>query len=323
MKMILAALAAAAALTALPLVSHAASTLDGYNRADTAARHYEKMMNNQKMDIDRTDPELSAMMKEYIYGDITRQAYHCNLTAKEQHMVTLATLTASGQTDPIEDQVKGALHDGVTPLEIRETLYHLAPYVGFPKVVAAVEEADEAFKDEGISLPLPNQGTTTDQDRFDKGLAFQVNTYGDSINKMRAAAPANQKHLQDDLSAFCFGDIYTRGTLDLKTREMITVAAIGTLGSDDSQFVAHVRGYLAAGATQDQVIGVITVMNPYVGFPRTLNNLALVKAAVSGWPLAHWPKEERILFFSIYTKPLKPSYAGRGKAAGSRWPLAN
>ena len=90
---------------------------------------------------------------------------------------------------------------------------------------------------------------------------------------MRAGTPDFQKHLQDDLSAFCFGDIYTRGTLDLKTREMITVAAIGALGNDSPQFISHVRGYLAAGATQNEVVGVLTVLNPYVGFPRTLNML--------------------------------------------------
>lgn len=96
---------------------------------------------------------------------------------------------------------------------------------------------------------------------------------------MRKNTPANQKHLQDDLSAFCFGDIYTRRSLDLKTREMLTVAAIGTLGNDEPQFKSHVQGYLAAGATEDEVIGVLTVLNPYVGFPRTLNNLRAANEA--------------------------------------------
>ena len=170
----------------------------------------------------------------------------------------------------------------MTPLEIRETEYHLAPYIGFAKVTEAMKVVDGVFKKNGIRLPLPDQGTTTDADRFDKGLAFQVGTYGDRINKMRAATPENQKHLQDDLSAFCFGDIYTRGTLDLKTREMITIAAIGALGTGDAQFKSHVRGTLAAGASQDEVIGVLTTMNPYIGFPRTLNLLRLTNEVFQG-----------------------------------------
>ena len=50
---------------------------------------------------------------------------------------------------------------------------------------------------------------------------------------------------------------------------MLTVAAIGTLGIE-AQFRSHVNGTLAAGATKEEVIGIITAMNPYVGFPRTL-----------------------------------------------------
>lgn len=249
-------------------------------RAATAQKNYAKMMNNQQLGLEKTDPELMAMMKKYIYGDIAAQA---KITPREQHLVTIAALVTQQNEDLLEKNVQGALHDGVTPLEIREAVYHLAPYIGFARVTTAMEEVNDVFKDNGIQLPLQNQGTTTDNDRFAKGLKFQQDTYGkEHINQMRDAAPANQKHLQDDLSAFCFGDIYTRGTLDLKTREMITMAAIGVLGTGDPQFKAHVAGTLSAGATQDEVIGVITVMNPYMGFPRTLNCLRLANEVFQG-----------------------------------------
>lgn len=250
--------------------AQAAETLSP--RAETARKNYAQMLDNQKTGLERTDPELDAIFKKYIYGDIASQA---KISRRDQHLVTLAVLTTFQNEDLLAKNVQGALNDGVTPLEIRETEYHLAPYIGLAKVTEAVKIMDGVFQKNGIKLPLENQGTTTDADRFDKGLAFQVGTYGDRINKMRAAAPENQKHLQDDLSAFCFGDIYTRGTLDLKTREMITIAAIGALGTGDPQFKSHVAGTLAAGATREEVIGVITVMNPYMGFPRTLNCLRL------------------------------------------------
>lgn len=257
----------------------AAQSADLSPRASQAEKNYASMMGNQKTGLEQTDPELDQMMKKYIYGDIASQA---KISRRDQHLVTLAVLTTYQSEDLLAQNVQGALHDGVTPLEIRETEYHLAPYIGFAKVTEAMKVVDGVFKKHGIRLPLPDQGTTTDADRFDKGLAFQVGTYGDRINKMRAAAPANQKHLQDDLSAFCFGDIYTRGTLDLKTREMITIAAIGALGTGDPQFKSHVRGTLAAGASQDEVIGVITTMNPYMGFPRTLNLLRLTNEVFQG-----------------------------------------
>ena len=231
----------------------------GSGRSDVAERNYKTAMAEQSLGLEKTDPELEAMMKGYIYGDIMEQA---RLTRREQHLVTIATLTASGAQDLLEKNVRGALTDGVTPLDVREAIYHLAPYIGFPKVLTAMERVNRVFKEEGVKLPLENQAATTDGDRLEKGLAFQVATYGERIVTMRKNTPANQKHLQDDLSAFCFGDIYTRRSLDLKTREMLTVAAIGTLGNDEPQFKSHVRGYLAAGATEDEVIGVLTVLNP-------------------------------------------------------------
>jgi 4-carboxymuconolactone decarboxylase len=265
-------------ITAGPDVQ-AAGLSDASSRAAAAQKQYARMMDNQPTGLEQTDPELDSMMKKYIYGDIASQA---KISRRDQHLVTLAVLTTYQSEDLLAQNVQGALHDGVTPLEIRETEYHLAPYIGFAKVSEAMKTVNQVFRKNGIRLPLPDQGTTTDANRFDKGLAFQVGTYGDRINKMRAATPKNQKHLQDDLSAFCFGDIYTRGTLDLKTREMITIAAIGALGTGDPQFKSHVRGTLAAGASQDEVIGVLTTMNPYIGFPRTLNLLRLTNEVFQG-----------------------------------------
>jgi len=58
----------------------------------------------------------------------------------------------------------------VTPLEIRESVYQLAPYVGFSKVVETIPVMDQVFQKNGIVLPLDKQSTINDGNRFDKGL---------------------------------------------------------------------------------------------------------------------------------------------------------
>ena len=249
-----------------------ASTLDGYDRAKLADENYALANGESAMTESANDPELSAVMKKYIYADIVMQA---KISQTERKLVEIVVLTTNQNHKFLARVASEALALGVKPLEIREALYHVVPYIGFPKVFEALDVVNEVFTAKGIKLPLENQGTTTDTDRFEKGLAFQVNAYGERINKMRDSTPDYQKHLQDDLSAFCFGDTYTRGTLDMKTREMITMAVIGTLGTAEAQYKSHVLGTLEAGATKEEVIGVITVMNPYVGFPRTLNALRI------------------------------------------------
>ena len=249
-----------------------ASTLDGYDRAKVAEENYLKMHGSDFVPEAENDPELFAVMKKYIYGDLSKQI---KLTDTERELIKIVVLTTNQNHKFLKRTIEGALALEVTPLQIREALYHVAPYIGFPKVFEALDIANEVFISKGIKLPLENQGTTTDADRFEKGLAFQVEAYGERINQMRDSTPDFQKHLQDNLSAFCFGDTYTRGTLDYKMREMLTMAVIGTLGTGEPQYKSHVAGTLAAGATQEEVIGVITTMNPYIGFPRTLNALRI------------------------------------------------
>ncbi|MBQ3694479.1 MAG: carboxymuconolactone decarboxylase family protein [Synergistaceae bacterium] len=260
------------ALCAMLALPSYASTLEGYDRAKVADENYTRMHGNESMSEAVNDPELAAVMKKYIYGDLSRQI---KLKDFERQLVTVVVLTTNQNHKFLRRAIEGALALEVTPLQIREALYHVAPYIGFPKVFEALDAANEVFKAKGIKLPLENQGTTTDANRFEKGLEFQVNAYGERINQMRDATPDYQKHLQDNLSAFCFGDTYTRGTLDYKTREMLTMAVIGTLGTAEPQYKSHVIGTLDAGATKEEVIGVITTMNPYIGFPRTLNALRI------------------------------------------------
>ena len=249
-----------------------ASTLDGYDRAALADENWKKLHGDAVQAEAKNDPELAAVFKMYVYGDIARQAA---ITPVERQLVTLVMLTALQNHSLLPRMTEAALNAGATPLHVREALYHVAPYIGFAKVFEALEQVNAVFASRGIKLPLENQGTTTDADRFEKGLAFQVKTYGERINKMRDATPDYQKHIQDDLSAFCFGDTYTRGTLNLKIREMVTMAVIGAIGGADPQFRAHVVGTLDAGTSKEEVIGVITAMNPWMGFPRTLNCLRI------------------------------------------------
>ena len=210
-----------------------ASTLDGYDRAKLADENYALANGDSAMTEAVNDPEFAAVMKKYVYADIVRQA---KISQTERKLVEIVVLTTN-QNHKFLARVAGeALTLGVKPLEIREALYHVAPYIGFPKVFEALDVVNNVFTAHGITLPLENQGTITDADRFGKGLAFQVGAYGERINKMRDATPDYQKHLQDNLSAFCFGDTYTRGTLDYKTREMLTMAVIGTLGTGEPQY---------------------------------------------------------------------------------------
>ena len=90
---------------------------------------------------------------------------------------------------------------------------------------------------------------------------------------MRSTAPADLKHIQDYLSSFCFGDIYTRLGLDLRTRELLTFCILISLGGCESQVHSHIFGNIQVGNTRETLISAVTQCLPLIGFPRTLQAL--------------------------------------------------
>lgn len=218
------------------------------------------------------------MRDRLVYGEI---AWRGTLDDKMREMVTLAVLTTTQGLNDFKPHVEAALNVGVTPVEIKETVYQCTPYVGFPKTEAALALVNEVFRDKKIPLPLASQATTTEANRFEEGLELQTGTFGDRIRNMHKSAPDNQKHLTVNyLSAFCFGDVYTRKGLDMKTRELLTFSIIAALGGAENQLRGHTQGNVNVGNTKENLIDAITVSMPYIGFPKTLNALAVVNEVI-------------------------------------------
>lgn len=72
---------------------------------------------------------------------------------------------------------------------------------------------------------------------------------------------------------FPYGDIYSRPGLELKTRELLTIASLVTLGYPERELKAHVANALNAGCSKDEIIETIMQMCVYAGFPAALHGL--------------------------------------------------
>jgi len=81
----------------------------------------------------------------------------------------------------------------------------------------------------------------------------------------------------DLLIEFPFGDVYSRPGLDLKSREIATVAALTAMGTATPQLKVHVHGALNVGCSPHEIIEVIIQMAVYAGFPAALNGLFAAK----------------------------------------------
>ena len=75
---------------------------------------------------------------------------------------------------------------------------------------------------------------------------------------------------------FPYSEIYTRPEVDLKTRELCTVAALTVLGTVP-QLKDHINAALNVGNSETEVVEIIMQMSAYCGFPKAINGIVAAK----------------------------------------------
>src|SRR5215212_7615723 len=114
-------------------------------------------------------------------------------------------------------------------------------------------------------------------DRYDRGLEKLKEIDGQAgervIESLKDISPDFARYIIE----FPFGDIYSRTGLDLKSREIATVAALVTIGNASSQLKVHINGALNVGCSRTEIVEVIIQMAVYAGFPAALNGLLAAK----------------------------------------------
>lgn len=117
--------------------------------------------------------------------------------------------------------------------------------------------------------------------RFELGLELLSHIDGEAghhvIDSLQDICP--------DLAKFTieypFGDIYSRSGLDLKSREIATVAALTALGNCKPQLKVHLHAALNVGCSEEEVKEVLLQMSVYAGFPSALNGMFAFKEVLS------------------------------------------
>ena len=246
---------------------------------DRAQRNHDELFPGHVSTLAMTDPELIQIFDNFAFDEVLS---HSSLDARTRLMVQLASMIASQALREYRVMIRPALTVGVTPVEIKETVYQAVPYVGMAKVFDFIHATNEVLKENGVEFPLPGQSTTTPEDRTEKGLAIQKEIIGDTVvEKLYASAPDDQKHIQRFLSANCFGDYLTRSGIDVPTRELLTFSMLVSLGGCDPQVKGHVAANLHVGNSRAKLIDVLTQLLPFIGYPRTLNGLRAVEEVTS------------------------------------------
>ena len=224
--------------------------------------------------IQKNDPEFHEIFKNFAFDEVYE---YSALTEKESVLVTLASLIACQSPKAFKKILLSAVNKYITPEEVKELLYQSVPYVGFGRAHNFFGVTIKVFDKKGIEMPLENRSNTAPENRHQKGRELQDRYFGaEMIQMMNDNAPEGQEHFNRFLEGFCFGDFYTRDGLNDQQRELITFVFIATLGGCENQLRGHTQGNLNVGNDKEKLVSAITVILPYIGFPRSLNALAIV-----------------------------------------------
>src|SRR5438034_4103069 len=182
------------------------------------------------------------------------------LKAPTAALVRVAAAVARGKVPELKARFAAARDARVPGPWIEELLLQSMLVVGYPLALVAFA----AWR--GVDGPAPIEGdgaedlTHADWESWAaRGAAVCREVYGRAYHKLLVNLRALQPALEDLVLVAAYGKVIGRPGLDLKRRELCTVATTAVLGTAE-QLHSHLRGALNTGASAveiDAVLGVI------------------------------------------------------------------
>jgi 4-carboxymuconolactone decarboxylase len=114
-------------------------------------------------------------------------------------------------------------------------------------------------------------------ERYDRGMAVRRAVLGEEhVERAQAGTTEFTRDFQELITRYAWGEIWTRPGLDRKTRSLLTIAILASLGRSE-ELRLHVRATRNTGATRDEVREALLQVAVYAGVPAA--NSAFAQAA--------------------------------------------
>lgn len=238
----------------------------------------EKVINGLK-DI---SPDLGKFIIEYAFGDIYTRG---GLALKSKELAVVAALTAMGTALPqLKVHIHGALNTGSSISEVKEVILQMSVYSGFPSCINGMNALKDVLKERGDHGIKDNTGkiatATLVADRQKLGEQELSKLDGLQVERLKDACDNFSPELVKLMLEFGYADIFSRDNLNIKHRQIITIAALTALGNAQPQLKFHINAGLNIGLTVENIREIMLLMSVYAGFPSAINGTNLLKEVV-------------------------------------------
>ena len=134
------------------------------------------------MNLYETDPEFMERFEHFAKEEVVNEEGQ-QLPRGTRYMAILATLIGCQGAEAFEEILPQALDMGLSPVMAKEVIYQAVDYLGYGRVLPFLKAANKVLQENGVSLPLPGQATTTFEDRLQKGAQAQADVFGDHMKE--------------------------------------------------------------------------------------------------------------------------------------------
>ena len=231
-------------------------------------------------------PDLGRYMVEYTFGDVYSRD---GLTLKHKEIAAVSALIAMGNAAPqLKARLSGALNVGCSLGEVAEVILQMSAYAGFPVAINAMKVLKEVIierKEMGLG-PSPTKRVVKPSrtDRYKTGVKW-LSKLDPSIVRV---FEDEFEEIMPDLARYTieygYGDVYSRPGLDLKSRQIATIASITALGTSPVLLRFHINCGLNIGLTEQEILEVMILISVYAGFPAALNGALAAKEVFQNRP---------------------------------------
>jgi len=113
--------------------------------------------------------------------------------------------------------------------------------------------------------------------RYEEGLAVRREVLGrDYVDQALAQADELTRPLQDLITEYCWGEVWTRPGLPRKTRSLLNLAMLTALNRPH-EVKLHLRGALRNGCSREEIIEALLQTAIYCGVPAAVDSVRLAR----------------------------------------------
>lgn len=107
---------------------------------------------------------------------------------------------------------------------------------------------------------------------YERGMAYLRLSQGEKVAaRIETELASASKSFAEYSISSTYGEVFTRPGLDLRTRQLATIAILASLGGSEAQIKLHIRAALRNGVSVDEIVELIIQVAAYAGAPRGSN----------------------------------------------------